>query len=237
MTKPVPVQKHGRLIAAGTKIIKKPGLPLILGLCLAASSMVLFWWFSSEVFEGETLAFDESVRQMVLRFATPAITSGMVVLSFLGKLLFFAILGVPLAALFFYLGWRRDLALFAITMAGEILLNILLKGLFERVRPEAFFGYELPASFSFPSGHALGAFCFYGILAWLLTARIKNPWLIWGTRAATLILVLAIGFSRIYLGVHYASDVFAGYLAAVIWLTSVAIGDHFYRGRQREGAN
>jgi undecaprenyl-diphosphatase len=139
------------------------------------------------------------------------------------------------ALVFLWRGWRRGALLVVLTLAGAALLNWLLKISFARVRPEAFFDYPLPGSPSFPSGHALFAASVFGGLAALLSARVKHGLLrvvIWS--GATL-LILLIGFSRVYLGVHYPSDVLAGYSVAVIWVTFVAVGDRLARHRRRLG--
>jgi undecaprenyl-diphosphatase len=217
------------LSKAVSEIIEFLGWPLLFGFSLAGFGLLLFWSFTSEVFEGETIVFDERVRYLVQQFATPLLTRLMIIISFAGSPGFLCALGIPAAIVLLYMKWRRAFTLFAVTMAGSVLLNLILKAVFQRTRPEAFSDYELPASYSFPSGHALGAFCFVGILAWLVTARIKDPWLIWGLRLLSLFLVLCVGFSRIYLGVHYASDVIAGYLAAFVWIATVALGDSFLR--------
>ncbi len=122
---------------------------------------------------------------------------------------------------------RRPAAWLAIAMGGAFALDFTLKQAFHRARPVPFFGLG-PHSYSFPSGHALGSFCFYGVVAGLLTARIRNRpvrVLIWTACAA---LVIAIGFSRIYLGVHYATDVIAGYIAAAIWISTLLVADRMY---------
>jgi len=105
--------------------------------------------------------------------------------------------------------------LFRSFMAGAIVLESGLKFFFQRARPEVFFG-SLPSSYSFPSGHALLSLCFYAGLAVLLPADWGAPMriLIW---LATALLVLGIGLSRIYLGVHHPTDVIGGYLAALFW--------------------
>ena len=120
----------------------------------------------------------------------------------------------------------------AVNLAGAGLLNWLLKFSFARVRPASFFEYPLPGSPSFPSGHALYAASVFGGLAVLVTARIRNPLLrllIWFVAIA---LILLVGLSRVYLGVHYPSDVLAGYAIGVIWVTAVAIGDRLARHRR-----
>jgi len=99
-----------------------------------------------------------------------------------------------------------------------------LKYAFHRHRPTPFF-VSVPHTYSFPSGHSLFSFCFYGVLAGLLTRRLKSTVarvLIWICAA---LLISAIGLSRIYLGVHYPSDVIAGYLAASLWVSTLVALD------------
>jgi undecaprenyl-diphosphatase len=113
--------------------------------------------------------------------------------------------------------------LIAITVIGGSLLMGVLKISFHRPRPQPFFDTLLPASYSFPSGHALLSFCLYGAAAALFSADQKKLWVriaIWTVAA---VLVGAIGFSRVYLGVHYPSDVLAGYLGALVWVLGVGI--------------
>jgi len=92
----------------------------------------------------------------------------------------------------------------------------MLKHLFERARPEAF-QIVAESGFSFPSGHAMVSLCFYGIVAFLIVRKRSLQWRIAGAVVATL-LIVGIGVSRIYLGVHYPSDVVAGYAAGATWL-------------------
>ncbi len=120
-------------------------------------------------------------------------------------------------SLFYYFHRPRAAALLAITMAGVASLDLVLKHAFHRVRPVAFFGTS-PSSYSFPSGHALGSLCFYGALAAILSTRVagrRARLCIW---TIAILLVGMIGFSRVYLGVHYPSDVIAGYCAAIVWV-------------------
>jgi undecaprenyl-diphosphatase len=121
----------------------------------------------------------------------------------------------------------------AITMLGVAALNVALKFAFHRPRPVAFFG-ATPSSYSFPSGHALGSLCFYGILAAILAARVRGRGAKFCVWIAALFLIGMIGFSRIYLGVHYPSDVIAGYCAATVWVGAVGFLDRSLRIKQRE---
>jgi undecaprenyl-diphosphatase len=104
------------------------------------------------------------------------------------------------------------------------------------MRPIAFYGTS-PSSYSFPSGHALASLCFYGILAAVLSDRMrgrKPKFFIWLVAS---LLVGMIGLSRIYLGVHYPSDVIAGYLAGAVWITAVAVVDKILLDRREKKIN
>ena len=203
--------------------------PLLIGIVLAAAFTSLFGWYASEVAEGETAAFDASVRDAVHSVASPTLTAVMEAASFTGKAAFLTVLGLIFAAVLAYLKLWRSLAIFVITMAGEILLETTLKITYHRARPEPFFDLPVPSSYSFPSGHAMGSLCFYGIVAWIIVRRIDSlpmriaVWLI------ASVLFLTIGFSRIYLGVHYPSDVMAGFFAGVVWVSAVIFTDSYIR--------
>ncbi len=126
----------------------------------------------------------------------------------------------------------------AITMIGAGLLNTTLKLAFKRPRPMPFYDLLPPETYSFPSGHSLMSCCFFGALAAILSGRIKNK----GTRAILWIVAagmfLAIGFSRIYLGVHYTTDVIAGFSAALIWILVVRFVElQLARRKQRKKRN
>ena len=128
---------------------------------------------------------------------------------------------------FSWLHWRRATLWMLITLAGALVLDLTLKYAFHRTRPTPYFG-PIPHTYSFPSGHALFSFCFYGVLAGLLAGRIRSLPLrifIWTSAA---ILVLAIGISRIYLGVHYPSDVLGGYLTATLWVATMVALDRLH---------
>jgi membrane-associated phospholipid phosphatase len=112
----------------------------------------------------------------------------------------------------------RDATLLVVALVGAQLLTWALKAIFERPRPT----FDDPVAtahwFSFPSGHALSSLALYGALAYVFADRFRSsPARLAGYAVLTL-LVAAIGFSRLYLGVHYLTDVLAGYSAGFAWL-------------------
>jgi membrane-associated phospholipid phosphatase len=212
------------------------GIFLFASLAAAVGALILFGWLAEEVMEGDTSQFDAAIRGAIHNHATPLLTTAMQVFSFLGSVGWVTSIGVLVVCACFYFKRRRMAAFLAIAVVGAGTLDYVLKLTFRRPRPLAFFGTS-PSSFSFPSGHALGSFCFYGILAAVLSDRMvgrKARFLIW---LAAALLVGLIGLSRIYLGVHYPSDVIAGYLAGAMWVTAVTIVDKILLDRREKKIN
>ena len=159
----------------------------------------------------------------------------------LGETIFYAIstLGAPvlvgiIAVVFVLLLRKRDWADAAglvCASGGAILLDTALKSLFHRGRPDVATEFIHRASWSFPSGHAMESLVGYGFLTWLLLQHVQR--LAWRRTAviACVVLVGLIGFSRVYLGVHYVSDVLGGYVAGGAWLVITITGCAFAKRR------
>jgi undecaprenyl-diphosphatase len=210
----------------------KIGFLLSGALLVAVAALFAFGWLAEEVFEGETQQFDSFVRTAVHRLATPELTRLMQAFSFLGSVAAVVALGLLTICVCVYFRRIRTAGLLAITMLGAAALDITLKRAFHRPRPVAFFGLT-PSSYSFPSGHAIDSLCFYGVLAAILSARARGRFAqvcIWGTAVH---MIGIIGFSRIYLGVHYPSDVIAGFCAGAAWVGAVAVLEKILMDRER----
>ena len=226
------------MIDRNRRFLRFLSLSLVIGLAAAVGALLFFAWLTSEVLEGETTHFDSVTRDFVHQFATPTLTATMRGISFIGSSLFLATASIAMFLWFMSRNWRRDAYLFGITMLGAAILNTTLKLTFKRPRPVPFFNLLAPESFSFPSGHSLASFCFFGALATILAARIHNRVIhvvVWSVSA---VLVFLIGLSRIYLGVHYTTDVLAGFTAALIWVLTVSFVERrITRFRERRKAN
>ena len=209
------------------------GSVLFFGMALALAALFFFAWMADEIMEGDTLRFDDSIREFVHQFAFPALTTLMQIASFLGSTLFLILFGISIVITLYLNKHRRGAIIFTITTIGASLLLASLKIAFRRARPEPFFDTILPASYSFPSGHSLASFCFYGALAAIITVRIEKFWLKILVWLAAAILILLIGISRIYLGVHYPSDVLAGFAVGLIWVITIAVGDKLIHAKDK----
>jgi len=211
----------------------KSGFLLLGALLIAATALFVFGWLAEEMLEGDSRQFDAFVRTAVHQLATPGLTRLMQVFSFLGSVAAVSTMCLVAICVSLYFRHARTAALLAITMLGVAALDVALKHAFHRPRPVAFFG-PTPSSYSFPSGHALGSFCFYGILAAILATHARGRGAKFCVWMAAVLLVGMIGLSRIYLGVHYPSDVIAGYCAGAVWVGAVGFLDRRLRTGERE---
>ncbi len=119
--------------------------------------------------------------------------------------------------LLFVIPNKKIIALLSINLSVISILNELFKNIICRPRP---IGIALTAAsgYSFPSGHSSGSLAFYGLLIYFVYKNMKNKKIKCSLIVALCILILLIGLSRIYLGVHYASDVLGGYIFGLIYL-------------------
>ena len=182
----------------------------------AIGGLLAFGAVAYPLVRGDAVGFDLPVRAAIHGWAFPALTAAMRLITMLGSEYFL----VPLAAILVWRWEKRGERKAAYLLVGGSLsaeaLTQLLKTLIHRPRPEVFFGLVPTETYSFPSGHAFVPVVYFGVLAGVLAAGPR-----W---RATVVLVAAfLGFSRVYLGYHYPSDVVAGWALAVVWLTLWAI--------------
>ncbi len=133
---------------------------------------------------------------------------------------------------FYYRGRRVSAALIVISTLGGTVLTTALKTVFQRTRPELFDSGYTASFYSFPSGHATVAVGFYGTLALLLAWRLTG-FRRWAVAVLDIVLVLLIGFSRLYLGVHYPTNVLAGFLSAPLWISFIGLCYFLWRMLRR----
>ncbi|TCS81290.1 phosphatase PAP2 family protein [Tepidibacillus fermentans] len=181
------------------------GLLLIFGLIAAFVSMDKVQWF------------DMPIIHWVQFFESPTVTTFMEFFTFVGsgKIV---ILIIILISIFFYtfLKHRTELVFFILVMLGSHLINKGLKLLFHRQRP-SFHQIVEEIGYSFPSGHSMAAFTLYATISFLLWKHIQSRTGRVLMIFFAVVMILAIGISRIYLGVHYPSDVLGGYFASGAW--------------------
>lgn len=193
------------------------GIYLIAGAAIAIAFTWLFVELASHVQSGATQAFDDAIMQWMGTHRVAWIERSLLEITALGTGLVLMMI-VIIAALFLRATQHRFSAfLLLVASAGGLILNTILKSSFDRPRPRLFEWVTNPSSSSFPSGHAMGSAIVYFTVAYLVARLERRRW----TRAVTiftaLLLVLLISVSRLYLGVHYPSDVLAGMVIGLAW--------------------
>jgi len=212
-----------RLIQFWRERVRARLLPLlsltwIVGLAIAAFASWVFAEIAEEVLEKETRALDMAVLQIFESIRTPALDRLFAIVTAGGDPLALIILSVAFVVGFIRRRRWGEAATMAIAALGALGLNFWLKELFGRARPELWERVVEVRHYSFPSGHAMMSMVVYGFIGYWLAARFR-PYQGWLLALATLI-VVAIGTSRLYLGVHWPTDVAAGFAAGLVWLVS-----------------
>lgn len=195
-----------------------PLLYVVASLFLSALMLAAFSTLAWETLFRNTMSlFDDSFIWLIRYFSSPVLNKVMIVISDIGFGTSYIIIVGATFLLLAYLKRWWEMGALAICLAGGAILSFLLKSLFHRARPESFWVVQ-ETGFSFPSGHALATMCFYGMVAFLIMRNINS----WRGRLTVMtlavIMSVAVGISSIYLGVHYPTDVAAGYAAGSMWL-------------------
>lgn len=197
---------------------------LIAGMFFGIVFFSLFLGLAEELIENELGSFDQSIITGVTSIRSPLITEIMKLITAAGSPVIMVIIAViAVGSLLVIKKHSWDAASLIIALTGATIMDWMLKLIFHRSRP-ALSGLVAVSGFSFPSGHAMVSFVFYGMLVYLLRVNFKPGPSRYLFTFFIALLVLAIGISRIYLGVHYPSDVIAGYAAGGLWLTGCILG-------------
>jgi undecaprenyl-diphosphatase len=210
----------------GATFLRAHGWRLLL---LFAGLWLPLWGFGAlveELNEGETFPFDLPLLELAHGLARKGLDHAFLVVSRLG----YGHGVVPAdVVLVLALAWARRMreGLFAgLALGGSALLNVLAKHVYARPRPDLWLSIAPETTYSFPSGHAMGSMTL-GAVAVLLAWRTRWRWPV---LAAGAVFVLLVGLSRVYLGVHYPSDILAGWAAALAW--TVACYGLVFSGRR-----
>jgi len=205
------------LIGRGTTVLGALGIFLVAGVVVAAIGTWGFAEIAETVLAGRTQAFDESVLRWIGAHHTPLLDSAMLEITALGTGTVVVMI-VGIAALFLILTRHKYSGLLLlVATAGGGILGMVLKLRFDRPRPHIFTWGTQAISSSFPSGHAMSATIVYATVAYLAARLQKHNWSRWLTMLAAALVIALICFSRLYLGVHYPSDVVAGVVIGLSW--------------------
>jgi membrane-associated phospholipid phosphatase len=219
---------RGRLPPAGAVLLNA-----LAGFALVVGAAALFAEIAEHLAsDGAMARADAALAASIHAHAGATTLRAFAAVTHFGDVLTLSVLGVVVAGLLWH---RRQRALalgWALALGGNAVLNPLLKRVFERVRPLHEYGLVSEAGWSFPSGHTSGATVAYGMLAYVALRTLPAVWHLPAMLAATA-LAFTVGCSRIFLQVHFASDVAAGFASGSAWLAvcivSIELGRYYRR--------
>jgi len=209
------------------------GLQLTVGLVFSMICVWIFGELAEGVIEKETIyTIDRWVLKHVLYFRTPSLTTIMIIITQLGEWITITIASVTITVFFMLKKQWGSLIGYIIAVAGGGVLDFILKQSIQRTRPISNTTLISVGGFSFPSGHAMLSMVFFGMISYFLIRYVRQ----WKYRIMIVIsvgfLIFLIGFTRIYLQVHYLSDVLAGYIGGLFWMTICVTGLEIYRKKK-----
>lgn len=202
-------------IIAGVALLSIELITLLVVFTVALTAFILT--IKSVLANGKT-AFDSRVFNYLSAHVNNVNTRVMEFFSFLGTHLFLIPANIVLIIYFLFIKKHKWYSIkIPVIAVSSLLLMFILKYIFHRDRPITPL-LDAAKGFSFPSGHAVMSFTFYGLLIAIGWQHIKSGWLKWIFTLILSLLIFAIGLSRVYLRVHYASDVLAGFCVGCMWL-------------------
>ncbi len=196
------------------------GLHLALGASLLLVAAWLFGAIAEDIVTGDRLTLvDVAAAQWLHRHASAGLTRWMLLVTNLHSTLAVSCYSAIAAVYFWRTRQWRWLVTLAVCMAGGLALNVAMKLAFHRARPV----FDQPlltlTSYSFPSGHVLGSTILYGlVVVWVFAHTPKPGWRLLAIGVAAVAIAI-VAFTRLYLGVHYLTDVGAAFLEGIAWLT------------------
>jgi membrane-associated phospholipid phosphatase len=230
------LMRHRRVRAAsGESAPDRIVLRLAAGFGTMVLAALVFAWIARHIAPDGSLGLaDQALADAIALHLAPGALAFFAVVTHAGDPSLLAALAVVVSMGLWRLRQRALMLGWLLALAGNAALNPLLKQIFERVRPLHDHGLAQATGFSFPSGHTSGAMVAYGMLAYLAVRLAPPRWHVAATMAA-IAMVLATACSRVFLRVHFASDVVAGLLSGGVWL-AVCIVSLTYARYRRERA-
>jgi membrane-associated phospholipid phosphatase len=173
-------------------------------------------WLFQEVWEKEAFSFDTTALLWIHQWSNPVLDAVMLKITTLGNPEFVVVVVILTLGWLWWSRRRFQAKVFAIACLGALILNQELKLFFTKARPQLWPRLITESTFSFPSGHALGSLVLYGFLAYVLAEQFPRlSYWIYGIAVG---IIASIGASRLYLGVHWPTDILAGYAVGFLWL-------------------
>ena len=229
------IRKISHRVKKGWAAVALLSVEMVIVLVIFIISLIAFVFITRKVFILKDEQFDYRVFGFLQSHVSEKTNNVMLFFTFLGTHLFLIPANLVLIVYFLFIKKHRWYSIkIPVIALSSLALMFLLKNLFGRHRPDIPLLREAQG-LSFPSGHALMSVTFYGLLIYIVWQTVSRKWLKWLLVILLLLLILIIGFTRIYLRVHYPSDVFAGFAIGFLWLViSVWIMDRVERFSKRK---
>ena len=196
-------------------------LEIILGIFMSVFSFLFFIKIGRDAFQNELIRFDTLIIHLFYNLRSPFLTKIMLFISFLGGDFIIYTSSVIIIILILRKHQRESL-LFTFILIMGFIINNFLKLLIKRPRPEIA-PLFIEKTYSFPSGHSMNSFVFYAAISYFIFHFTKNKNIAVLVSSFSIILIILIGISRIYLGVHFPSDVIAGFIGGFWWFATALL--------------
>ena len=194
-----------------------------IALVIVIGGIKLFIELTEELKSSVLAQFDTTISEFIVSFRSPALTKYFVIVTDIGDVYGYLVVFLGCSFLFYFIFKSlKYVVQLTLVMALALSSNVILKQIINRARPDLEHLVTVE-TLSYPSGHAMTSMAFYGFLIYLLYRFKINSFLKFAISALLVVLILSIGISRIYLGVHYPSDIAGGFIAGFIWVVFCAL--------------
>ena len=200
---------------------KLGALQLVVGFVMALVAMIVFGFLADRIYLQESFALDRYANPFLHSISSPWLDSVMDGFTSIGSVEIVGASFVLAIVVLLTRGLRTEALFLAVAIGGSVALNGIMKLIVERPRPQLPWAHVLP-DYSFPSGHSMNSLVFYLAVALILWSTVGRRVGVAAVLIAVVIAV-AVGLSRIYLGYHYVSDVVGGFAAGLAWILVVVL--------------
>ncbi len=228
------VRTTSRVVGRARRSLDERSIPYVVLLVTATIGVLVagvFTWLSAQIYDSVTdkrgvAGLDRPVLDWMIRRRSPGLNGVVTDFTNLGGPVIMPVIAT-VAAIVLALWWRRwtPILLMAVGAGGSVLLTVIGKQSIDRARPPTRLAVSpFETSPSFPSGHTLNSWVIFLLIAYLVSCRVESRgWRITAT-AVALVLAVAMGLSRVYLGHHWLTDVLVGWTLGTAWLIVVVTG-------------
>jgi membrane-associated phospholipid phosphatase len=213
LSKSIIPKKNKRLIYIFSEIL--------LGVIISLAFLIFFAKIAREMIANDTVKFDINFSILIYNLRSPILTQIMIFITNLGSEFTLVVASIS-SIIFAWKKYRQEAILFLFALLSGLLINITFKDIIQRPRPNIA-PIISENSYSFPSGHAMNSFIFYSLVVYFIYHFTRNRKYVTISAIIAALLISGIGLSRIYLGVHYPSDIIAGYFAGFWWVTTIIL--------------